>query len=1249
MTALHPTRVLTVLVAALSIAILTVPGMPATASPAGPAAAATGSDPVAVATGDRHSCVLTQEGRVWCWGANDRGQLGRDEPERSAAPVLVDGLRGVEQIAAGAAHTCAVAGEATWCWGANGSGQLGDGTTRDRLEPVRSLTGGITQLSAGRSHTCGVAAHGSHEVQSLAVSATGGSFRLGYGGSGTAAIAWNATGPAVEEALDALSPDWAVDVRAMAGPNGYAIEFGSGLLADQDVPQLTADGSGLRGADAAARVATVTDGGWRLLCWGADSASQLGRGPLEHADLVPDAVATDPASDDLYVADSAAHRVWRFGKDATFSPSPEVNFEPLALGVARIDGEAKVYVANRTEESPFDDAGAVARYDAATGEREGVYWAKRDTRVVPPTWTCHCQVTAMAVDPADGSVFIVVSGRADQSTPGQDPAPFAKLIRVDPTLSRASGDDPVDLVAEFPRVKAFTDLGVGADAAGEPVLYALQSPANAETDTWRMSVWDIGGDRLARRATFAVSPADRGAGDPSYDSACPARSVTPPRNEAGTWTRWVRTGVFDFGRIGPAGDGDVGVVTRYGYREQKQQFVETAQDPTGPPAEDDWEDVEPETVVEGLDACVTLFRAGSQGSYGRYRATLRGTQAGGSRLSAAPAGLAATSDGRILVADPDPDHMRIQQFTADGDPVGRWPGSGYSAVPTGSHALKRVLTDEGAEVREVSAGDAHTCVSTQAAQAVGPVLCWGADTAGQVGYRGGPAWIPARDPATTGSATGFPVIARDPAEEGQTVRAGLVSAGGAHTCTDDGREGPGTGTKCWGDDGLGQLGGSATAERPLVVTPSRPEQLAAGGSGTCLALQDGSVECWGPPVLQVEGLSGITSLDVGGRHACAIRPQEAGRGQVLCWGANDAGQTGSAGDGTARAVEVPLNPRVEASAPTALDAPIVVGFHDETSAVSASSFRLADADGRSVSVTVSCRGGSGAPVSCVGGAVRSADLSPSGGLVAGESYALTVSPQGDLESGGVPIAPIDFAVAGPRTLSSGQLGPAYTWATRADTSAYGGSVLTEETRRATLSYAFTGPRVTWYTRRGPGEGLATVLIDGVVRKQVDNSAARRSGKVPVRLTGLGPGPHTITIRVEGKRGIRARGRAVTVDAFHAGSLVRTPATSMAWGPAKVDARTVRRAASRGSAVSFRFRGSQIAWHTVAAANAGRADVLLDGVVVQRFDGYEDIAAPRPVTLVVPAGPGVHRISIVAAGKGRGTRHHAYVDAFEVSP
>ena len=78
------------------------------------------SNVAAIATGGAHSCARLTDGTMWCWGANDRGQLGNGTFSFSSPPVKVNKLKNVTAIAAGGAHSCALlADETVWCWGAN--------------------------------------------------------------------------------------------------------------------------------------------------------------------------------------------------------------------------------------------------------------------------------------------------------------------------------------------------------------------------------------------------------------------------------------------------------------------------------------------------------------------------------------------------------------------------------------------------------------------------------------------------------------------------------------------------------------------------------------------------------------------------------------------------------------------------------------------------------------------------------------------------------------------------------------------------------------------------------------------------------------------------------------------------------------------------------------------------------------------------------------------------------------------------
>jgi alpha-tubulin suppressor-like RCC1 family protein len=76
-----------------------------------------------VAPGLYHSCALAG-GRVVCWGANDAGQLGNGARTGATLAVEVVGLPGpATAIAAGAAHGCAIGpDQRVRCWGVNDSG-----------------------------------------------------------------------------------------------------------------------------------------------------------------------------------------------------------------------------------------------------------------------------------------------------------------------------------------------------------------------------------------------------------------------------------------------------------------------------------------------------------------------------------------------------------------------------------------------------------------------------------------------------------------------------------------------------------------------------------------------------------------------------------------------------------------------------------------------------------------------------------------------------------------------------------------------------------------------------------------------------------------------------------------------------------------------------------------------------------------------------------------------------------------------
>ncbi len=120
------------------------------------------SNAVQVSVGHGHACATRQDGQAMCWGQNDQGQLGDNStttPADNHTAVLVD-MDQVARIEAGGKHTCAITEDhRIRCWGQSTSGQLGSGQNSNPvLEPEFGYVSGgfndVTDLALGKNHSC---------------------------------------------------------------------------------------------------------------------------------------------------------------------------------------------------------------------------------------------------------------------------------------------------------------------------------------------------------------------------------------------------------------------------------------------------------------------------------------------------------------------------------------------------------------------------------------------------------------------------------------------------------------------------------------------------------------------------------------------------------------------------------------------------------------------------------------------------------------------------------------------------------------------------------------------------------------------------------------------------------------------------------------------------------------------------------------------------------------------------------------
>jgi alpha-tubulin suppressor-like RCC1 family protein len=90
--------------------------------------------PASVSAGTTHACsrLAPPSGEVVCWGSNAQGQVTGTAAAENLAPVAVAvpalgaEMDPLQSVAVGGDHGCALAGAGdVWCWGANDQGQLG--------------------------------------------------------------------------------------------------------------------------------------------------------------------------------------------------------------------------------------------------------------------------------------------------------------------------------------------------------------------------------------------------------------------------------------------------------------------------------------------------------------------------------------------------------------------------------------------------------------------------------------------------------------------------------------------------------------------------------------------------------------------------------------------------------------------------------------------------------------------------------------------------------------------------------------------------------------------------------------------------------------------------------------------------------------------------------------------------------------------------------------------------------------------
>jgi alpha-tubulin suppressor-like RCC1 family protein len=902
-----------------------------------------------IAAGGTHTCALTPEGGVVCWGANDSGELGDGTRIQKAAPVAVLGLSSgvmrlslawgrtcalttlgrvycwgggndvpvevvglgnqVVQLAVGEFHTCALTSSGkVLCWGFNTQGQLGNGTYTDSATPVVAIASGASQITVQNYSSCAVMT--SSEVKCWG---DGGRGQLGDGGVGShtsnvpVRVIIQGGNPLTGASQVELGLTFGCAVVGIGvfcwGTNRFG-QLGNGVIDPgarlYAAPVLNAAGGlALSGVDQISTgesfaCAHLSSGG--LKCWGNNSMGQHGNNSG--------------------------------GSNDSTNPAPVTVLNPT--GTAPLEGTARVATGswqtciftNWEAAHPFYCWGDDWMGQLGIGSGTGIQ------KLPQPV----ADISGLGGGGGSGLEAQIVAGGAHTcslTTGGglkcwgsnsngqlgdgttidrQNPVDVAGLSS--DVKSMALGDNFSCAVISWGRLKCWGDNTHGQLGAGSTTNSALPLTAILPGVT-TVQVAAGSGHTCARTLTGSVLCWGDNASGQLGDGTVTERPAPIVAIVSGAV--WIALGgatscaVMSGGGVKCWGQGDMGQLgdgsSGAGYHQSLPVDVKVSGSSSLISAT--------QVALAANYGCALLtggtvdcwgkndvgqLGQGATSEIGPYAVPVM-TELGGSPLQGATQ---ITTGGA---------HACVRLYT---DRIKCWGqgevgqlGDGSSG--TGAYtSLPHTVLDHYAPygqtipyleaVSQVSAGSAHTCAFLKW-NGDTPYRCWGGNSNGQLGDGVVIGAVPLGMFSTINRI--YPNLVQDPLNFGRPPLAKLA-AGLRFSCALTGAGG----VMCWGDNHWGELGNGTYIDSStpvgVVGLSSGVVGLAVGDLFACILTSTGGVKCWGANLgdpangtsttpVDVTGLSNVIGLSAGSAHVCALTDA----GGVKCWGWNGNGQLGN--------------------------------------------------------------------------------------------------------------------------------------------------------------------------------------------------------------------------------------------------------------------------------------------------------------------------------------------------------------------
>ena len=812
------------------------------------------TDTTAITTGGDHTCALHQDGTVSCWGSNSdgqAGQLGADQYGSDIAiPEKVPGITDAVAVAAGRFHTCALHQTGTVsCWGGNWSGQLGKSPTLEGVDDPAELVqvsniNDATAIAIGGSHTC--ALH-----QGSTVSCWGNN-RYGQLGNGQEDLDYSPT-PVQVKNID--------DATAIVA----SLELSCALRQDGTV-----------------------------LCWGHNEFEALGSGEF-YGDVE---VSTTPVTvigiTDAVALETSGQHSCALHKDGTISCWGRESYG--ALGADREEGE---YSLSPRQVKNIDDATAIAagdNYTCALRQGGAIFcWGRNRYGQLGTGQTYNeFEYSLMPVrvgDFSDSASPAISAAEPEPPSPPSTTSPAISAAESAPNLatSIAASYSHSCAVSEDKKVFCW-----GSNENGK--LGIGKSKYDLEYSAVPLEVAGI-----ADAAAVATGENHTCALHESGTVSCWGRNTSDQLGSLDSWRSTVPVQIDDIKDAVwiAAGEGHTcavhldGTISCWGYSRKgalgNRHAYEDENFSTPTPVR--VEGITDATAVTASSAYTcALHRAGTISCWGNNSYGQLGSGETSEELeeSAVPVQVAGITDA-IAIASNQWHSCALREngtIACWGDNDSGLLGSGHTREELEESAVP-VQVAGITDATAIATGKSHSC----ALRENGTIACWGSDNGlglfGEI----------ESDFQETDQIGTFPV----PVQVTDITDAVAIATGEEHSCAlhQNGN------ISCWGYNLWGRLGngqsGAEESDTPVEVAGiSNAKDIAAVAwlDHTCVLLESGSISCWGYykrfgidqrsasiEIVEIDGISNAVDIAAGWVHSCALHET----GTISCWGVNSSG------------------------------------------------------------------------------------------------------------------------------------------------------------------------------------------------------------------------------------------------------------------------------------------------------------------------------------------------------------------------